>query len=147
MGRGSTPSLPRPRKDTPLRAFVDTNILIRHLTGEPVEQARRVREYFESDTELVLTDVVAAEVVYVLSTFYERPRSEVANTLRSLVAFDRIKSEDGPRLLRATEFFEDLRLDFADAYLLACAESDPDHSVVSFDRGLGRLRGVTRIEP
>ena len=147
MGRGSATNAPRPGQGTALRAFVDTNILIRHLTGEPLEQARRVRAYFESDTELLLTDVVAAEVVYVLSSFYERSRSGAATALRSLVTFERVKSEDSAKLLRAADLFEELRLDFADAYLLACAEGDADHAVVSFDRGLSRHKGVTRIEP
>jgi predicted nucleic acid-binding protein len=130
-----------------LRAFVDTNVLIRHLTGEPEGQARKVRRLFESDIELVLTDLVTAELAYVLTSFYKRQHTEVATALRSLITFERILTEDASRLLRSVDLYEDLRLDFADAYLLACAESGDEHAVVSFDKDLGRLAGVTRIEP
>lgn len=35
-------------------------------------------------------DLVAAETVYVLESFYETPRSQVADAIRSLLAFDSI---------------------------------------------------------
>jgi len=40
-------------------AFVDTNILIRHLTGDRPEMAARATAYLEAETELLLTDVFA----------------------------------------------------------------------------------------
>jgi len=59
-----------------MRALLDTNILIRHLTGDPPAQAKRATAYLGADHELVLTDLVLAEMVYVLESFYEVPRTE-----------------------------------------------------------------------
>jgi predicted nucleic acid-binding protein len=52
-------------------AFVDTNVLVRHLTGDPADMAARATSYLRSETQLFLTDLVVAETVYVLESFYD----------------------------------------------------------------------------
>lgn len=128
-------------------AFIDTNVLIRHLTGDPVGLAARATGYLGSAQGLLLTDLVAAETVYVLESFYDAPRDEVATSLRSLVAFDSIVCVDPALLLRAIEVYETDRIDFAEAYLVACAESTGVGRVASFDRSIDRVHTVQRIEP
>jgi predicted nucleic acid-binding protein len=128
-------------------AFVDTNILVRHLTGDPPEMAARATAYLESATELLLADLVAAETVDLLESFYEAPRDEVAQALRSLVAFDSVVCVDPALLLRAIEVYETDRLDFAEAYLVACAETTGVGKIASFDRSVDRVRTVERVEP
>ena len=58
-----------------MSAFVDTNILVRHLTGDPPGQATRATRFLGEVDELVLVDLVVAEVVYVLESFYEVERA------------------------------------------------------------------------
>ena len=130
-----------------MSAFVDTNILIRHLTGDPPEMAHRATAYLESATEILLTDLVVAETVYVLESFYEAPRRDVAGAIRSLVLMDVVVCVDVAVLLRAIEVYETDRLDFAEAYLVACAETTGVGRVVSFDRSIDRVSTVERIEP
>jgi predicted nucleic acid-binding protein len=128
-------------------AFLDTNIVVRHLTGDPPDMAARATAYLQSETDLLLNDLVAAETVYVLESFYETPRDHVAQAIRSLVAFDSVVSVDPPLLLRAIEVYEIDRVDFAEAYLVACAESTGVGRIASFDRSLDRVHSVERIEP
>lgn len=130
-----------------MRAFVDTNVLVRHLTGDPADLAARATVYLGSERELLLADLVAAETVYVLESFYEAPRDEIATALRSLVAFDSIVCVDPALLLRAIEVYETDRIDFAEAYLVACAESTGVGKVASFDRSIDRVGTIERIEP
>jgi predicted nucleic acid-binding protein len=54
---------------------------------------------------------------------------------------------DAPLLLRALEVYEVDRLDFADAYLVASAETSGVGVVASFDRSIDRVETVRRIEP
>ena len=56
-------------------AFVDTNVLVRHLTGDPPSQAIRATRYLQRADELLLPDLILAEVAYVLESFYETPRA------------------------------------------------------------------------
>jgi len=130
-----------------LSAFVDTNILIRHLTGDPQEMAERATRYLATERDLLLADLVVAETIYVLESFYEAPRSQVSEAIRSLIAFDSIVCVDPALLRRAIEVYETDRLDFAEAYLVASAESAEVDRVASFDRAIDRVDTVERIEP
>lgn len=130
-----------------MTAFVDTNIIVRHLTGDPPEMAARATQYLGVERELLLADLIVAETVYVLESFYELPRPQVAQALRSLLAFDAVACVDPALLLRALEAYELDRLDFAEAYLVACAESTGVGCIASFDRSIDRVESVERIEP
>ena len=130
-----------------MSAFVDTNLLVRHLTGDPPEMATRATAFLRHERDLLLTDLVAAETVYVLESFYEAPRDDVAQALRSLVAFESIVCVDPALLLRAIEVYETDRIDFAEAYLVACAESTGVRRIASFDQSIDRVDTVDRIEP
>ncbi|MCW2572429.1 MAG: PilT protein domain protein [Frankiales bacterium] len=130
-----------------MTAFVDTNILVRHLTGQPVAMAKRATAFLAGETELLLADVIVAETVYVLESFYETPRPQVAEAIRSLIAFSSVLTVDPALLLRALEVYEVDRLDFAEAYLVACAEAAGVGAVVSFDRSLDRVATIVRVEP
>ena len=130
-----------------MTAFLDTNVLVRHLTGDPPEQARRATRYLEHADTLLLPDLVLAEVAYVLESYYQAPRHQVAEALRSILAFRAIRVVDGPLLLRAVELYEVHGLDYADAYLVASAERTGVGVVASFDRAIDRVRTVRREEP
>lgn len=130
-----------------MSAFVDTNILVRHLTDDPPEMAARATAFIEGERELLLTDLVVAGTVYVLESFYEAPRHQVAEAVRSLLAFESVVSVDPALLLRAVEVYETERIDFAEAYLVACAESTGVAEIVSFDRSLDRVGTIRRVEP
>jgi predicted nucleic acid-binding protein len=130
-----------------MTAFVDTNVLIRHLTGDPPAMAARATEFLRSQHELYLTDLVVAETVDVLESFYRAPRDQIAVLMRSLVALPTMVTVDPALLLRAVEVYEFDRLDFAEAYLVACAESTGVATVASFETAIDRVTTVTRLAP
>lgn len=130
-----------------MRAFVDTNILVRHLTHDPPKLGERATAFLRSTGELLLTDLILAETVYVLESFYEVPRAQVADAMRSLITFESITCVDANLLLRAIEVYEVHRIDFADAYLVACAESTDVGRVASFDPAISRVSTIERVEP
>jgi predicted nucleic acid-binding protein len=128
-------------------AFLDTNVLIRHLTGDPPEQARRARTWLDRADELLLPDLIVAEVVFVLESFYEIARVRVAELVRAIIVFPGIIVVDEPLLLRALEVYEVERIDFAEAYLVASAEASGVETIASFDRATDRIGTVRRVEP
>lgn len=109
--------------------------------------AARATAYLAAVDELYLADLIVAETVYGLESYYEVPRPQVAEAMRSLIAFDSIVTVDPALLLRAIEVYEIDRLDFAEAYLVACAESTGVSSVASFDKSIDRVKTIERIEP
>lgn len=130
-----------------MTAFIDTNILIRHLTGDPPDLAARATALLATADELLLVDLIVAETVYVLETFYEAPREDVARMVRSIVAFPPIRTLDPALLLRSLEVYETHRIDYAEAYLVASAERAGVTAIASFDQSIDRISTVTRIEP
>lgn len=130
-----------------MTAFVDTNILIRHLTGDPPDMARKATAFLAQADELLLPDVIVAETVYVLESFYEVPIEEVARLVRSIVAFDPIQVLGPALLLRSLEVYETHRIDYAEAYLVASAEATGVDDIASFDRTIDRVPTINRIDP
>jgi predicted nucleic-acid-binding protein len=128
-------------------AFVDTNVLVRHLVGDPPAMATRATTYLARASELLVADLVVAETVYVLESFYEVDRQAIAKSMRSLLALSSVVVVDAALLLRSIEIYEHDRLDFAEAYLVASAESSGVLTVASFDRSIDRVGTVLRIEP
>ena len=130
-----------------MRTFVDTHILVRHLTGDPPGQAASASAFLASARELLIPDLVFAELVYVLESFYEVERERVAELVRAILAFPAVLVTDGALLLRALEVYEVHRIDFAEAYLVASAEVSGVGAVASFDRSIDRVPTIRRIEP
>ena len=130
-----------------MSSFVDTNILVRHLVGDPPDMARRATAFLASEENLYLADLIVAETVYVLESFYEIDRPRISDAIRSLLAMASVRVVDAPVLLRTFALYEEVRLDFADAYLVACAESTGVGKIASFDRAISRILTVERIEP
>jgi predicted nucleic-acid-binding protein len=130
-----------------LSAFLDTNVVVRHLTGDPPRQARRATAFLAQADELLLADLIVAEVVFVLESFYEVERERVAELVRAVIGFPVVVVADSALLLRAIEVYEVDRLDFAEAYLVASAEASGVGVVASFDRSIDRIATVRRLEP
>ena len=122
-------------------------MLIRHLTGDPPEMAARATAALAAAQELLLADLIVAECVYVLESFYEVERERVAELMRAAIALPSIKTIDRTSLLRALEVYEVDRLDFAEAYLVAQAEATGVGKVLSFDGTIDRINTVNRQEP
>jgi predicted nucleic-acid-binding protein len=78
--------------------------------------ASRATAALAREQQLLLTDLVLAECVYVLESFYEVERPRVAGLMRSALALPSIKTIDPASLLRALEIYELDRVDFAEAY-------------------------------
>jgi len=126
--------------------LLDTNVVVRHLTGDPPEMAQRATRFLASEAELVLADVILAECVYVLESVYRVDRAGVAQLMRAALMLPTI-SADVELLFRALEIYEVDRLDFAEAYLIAAAEFTGVESIASFDKAIDRVPSVGRLAP
>lgn len=122
-------------------------MIVRHLTGDPPDQPAKATAALASGEALLLTDLVLAECVYVLESFYEVPPARVAELMRAAIALPNLKTVDEAILIRSLEIYELDRLDFAEAYLAAQAEATGVGEVLSFDRSIDRLTTVRRREP
>lgn len=129
--------------------WVDANVLLRLLTGDPPDMATRALELARSaergEVRLKLAALVVAEVVWVLGSFYRFDRRRIAEVVASLVTAEGVEVEQEEVVLAALLEMSDANVDFVDAYLAEIARRH-DESVASFDRDFERLR-VRRVEP
>jgi len=130
-----------------MTAFLDTNIIVRHFTGDPPDQARLAARYLDQADQLLLPDLILAEVAYVLESYYRMSRDEVAAALRSTLAIPAVQVADRGLLQRTVELYDIHRFGFADAYLVASAERTGVNAIASFDRDIDRAGTVRREEP
>jgi predicted nucleic-acid-binding protein len=109
--------------------------------------AERATASLSQGANLLLTDLVVAECVYVLESFYGVERAELAAMMRAALALPALSTLDPLSLVRALEVYELEGLDFAEAYLVAQAEASGVGEILSFDRSIDRVRSVVRREP
>jgi len=130
-----------------MTTLLDTNVLIRHLTGDPPEMAARATAYLLTADDLVLSDLVVAEVIYVLESFYKQTREQVATIATAMVSSTRYDVIDRTLLIRSIEMYLKYKVDFTEAFLAATAEKHEIAAIASFDRAIDKVPTVTRIEP
>lgn len=109
--------------------------------------AAHATAFLMTSEELLVPDLVVAELVYVLESYYEVPRENVAERVRAVIGFPAVVVTQPEVLLRALEVYERHRLDFAEAYLVAQAEASGVRAIASFDRTIGRVESVHLITP
>lgn len=130
--------------------ILDANVLVRFLVQDVPLQAKAARklvEQAESGALLLVVDpMIIAETVYVLTSFYKKPRETVADALMAFVQSDGVSVADESRLVDALRRFQRSSVDFADAWLAATA-AETHREVASFDRDLDRFADVKRFEP
>ncbi len=109
--------------------FVDTDILIRMLTGnDPDKQAASVSLFGQvasGDITVAAPESVVADAVHVLSSprLYALFRDRVRQLLTPLVRLTSFHGRNRCEVLRALDLFATTRLDFGDA-LVAAMEQD-----------------------
>lgn len=130
--------------------ILDANVLVRFLLQDVPQQAKAARKLVElaesGAIRLVVDPMIIAEAVYVLTSFYKKPRESVANALLVFVQSDGVFAGEESRLVDALRRFQRTSVDFADAWLAASA-AETQREVASFDRDLDRFGDVKRFEP
>lgn len=129
-----------------MSAYVDTNVLIRHITGDDPVLSGRATRVLTSGAELILTPVVFLETAYVLRTVYGFPREHVARILKEILGMPAITT-DSELLVTALDLHVRRGCGLPDAVLAAHAIVDGPPAVASFDRGLDRVPGLERQAP
>lgn len=126
---------------------VDTNVIVRYLTGDDREQADKARALIGHESVFVPRTVLL-EVEWVLRGVYELSSEQIIPALRALAGLPGVSVEDAAMVARAMDWSE-AGLDFADAlHLAAAAECE---SFLTFDKRLARsgtrLSGLTIASP
>ncbi len=116
--------------------LVDTNLLVRYLTGEPPDQSEAAARVLERQVPVLIAPLILVETAYVLRSVYSVSREDVVAALVDLV--QRVNVEvlgvDTGLVVQALGLCRSSgRVSFADAMLWAQAR-DLDQPIWTFDK-------------
>jgi uncharacterized protein len=109
--------------------------------------AQLMQRVEDGQIELIVSAVAIAEVVWVLSSFYEYAPREISSLISTFLADDGIVSTQKTELLRALTLYEDKNIDFIDCLIEAEMVTEGIADIYSFDKHFDRLENVRRLIP
>ncbi len=113
---------------------VDTNVLVRLLTGDDPKQAAAARALFATEP-IWIAKTVLIETAWVLGSFYGFEESAISTAFGRLLGLKNVRAEDQPAVAAALALSSH-GITFADA--LHLSSRPPGVAFVSFDRSFVR---------
>jgi len=129
------------------RRLVDTNLIVRYLVQDHEKHAKAAGKLFEAcdrgDVVIVVLPAVLAECVFVLESFYEHPRGDIASALGRLISSPGVEI-DAAIHRDALDRYRKTKVHFVDCLIAATAATE-NMPVASFDRDFRKFTDV-RVE-
>ncbi len=127
------------------RRLVDTNVIVRHLVQDNERQAAEAGRLFSAcdrgDAILLVLPAVLAECVFVLESFYNHARADIARVLIDLLRSPGVEIPDRAVHLDALERYRESTVHFVDCAIAATA-AELHVSVATFDGDFKRFADV-----
>lgn len=134
-----------------VRYVVDSNVLLRFLTGQPPEMAEVARRAIERASRVEVTfevyPMTVAEVVYSLEgKVYQVHRKPVVDRLLKLLDSPGFRVHEKAIVFDALRRHETFNVGFPDCYFAACAK-ETEMTVLSFDSDFDKFQEGCRTRP
>ena len=127
---------------------LDTNILVRYLTGDDPAQTNRAIRFVERECTperpCFLNNIVFCELVWVLARGQRIERARLHRMIETLLSSLEFAFEDKDLLWQALEAFAEGG-DFADAVIAGVNKKNGCSSTATFDRGAETLAGFESV--
>jgi len=130
--------------------FVDTNVFLRFFVNDVAAQYEKARLLFEASEagtiKLETSELVIAEIVWVLESFYGFARKEVTEVLTTLLSSRNLRIASHGRIREAVRLYSEGNMDFIDAYNIAYVRSKDYSKVATFDRKhFSKVEGISIV--
>jgi predicted nucleic-acid-binding protein len=120
---------------------LDTNVLVRYLTQDDPEQARRATRVIETAAEqgetFFIASIVLCELVWVLEEAYGYPRAEIAPILDRILRTAQFELESKDELTQALHDYRIGKGDLSDYLIGRLGDRAGCEVTLTFDRALG----------
>lgn len=130
------------------RRLVDTNLIVRYLVQDHEKHAKAAGRLFEAsdhgDLVIVVLPTVLAECVFVLESFYEHPREDIATALSTLISSPGVEIIEAAVHLDALDRYRKTNVHFVDCVIAATALAE-NITVATFDQDFRKFADV-RVE-
>lgn len=135
------------------RAFIDTDIIIRLLTGDDPKKKQQAIKLFKKvaaeTLELHAGETVIADAVYVLSSkkLYSLSRENIRDLLSALLQYSNFKLDNKNTIIDALDIYASTNLDFGDALLVVLTQQSKEKIIYSYDHDFDKFPKIIRQEP
>jgi len=134
-----------------IRYFIDTNVFIDIAIKRDEKRFRECSRLFKkiksNKIKAATGNVVLAELVWTLKSFYGAEKDEIARRIKGIIQLRGIKFVDDYDPMRAINLYQDKSIKFVDALIASIKPiQEKKWTVVSFDKDFDRI-GVNRKEP
>jgi len=130
------------------RRLVDTNLIVRYLVQDHEKHAKAAGKLFDAcdrgDAVIVVLPAVLAECVFVLESFYEHPRGDIAAALSTLISSPGVEVNEAGIHLDALDRYRRTKVHFVDCLIAATASAE-NTPVATFDQDFRKFADV-RVE-
>ncbi len=117
---------------------IDTNILVRFLVGDDAVQAEKVYKIFKKaetvKDELFVPLLVVLELIWVLESVYEIPRTEILDSICELLLMPILQFEHQSTVHQFIQNAQGNRYDLSDLLIVYSAKEQGCDSVITFDK-------------
>ena len=131
--------------------FIDTNIFLRYLTGDDPEKFERCQDLFKRALEkkivLLTSDMVIAELVWTLDSFYNVPKEEIIEKVTIIVNTPNLKIPNKKLISEVLALFSQKNIDYIDAYNAVFLKNNGCTQIFSYDKDFDRIEDIKRVEP
>ena len=131
--------------------FLDTNIFIRYLTDDDPEKADACEKIFRravaKEETYFTTDMVIAEIVWVLESFYKLPKNEVQDKVEKILNTPNLICPHKDLILSALILYSEKNIDYIDAYNALILKEKGIKELYSYDKHYDRIDWLGRLEP
>ena len=125
------------------RIYADTNIFIRFFADDMPEQTKISKKILkgllEDKYELYVCNLVFAEIVYVLESYYKLDKKDILDKMFAILKFKNLVVENKSIIVEALEIYNDKNIDFTDAYMACHARKAGCNRLFSFDKDFTKI--------
>jgi predicted nucleic-acid-binding protein len=125
---------------------VDTNVLVRALTGDDAVQGPAAEALIREHAPVWISHVVLVETVWVLESVYDCPKPQLVEAMKRILDNKDLALEE-PGIVRAALALYEAKgkVHFEDCLILEIAHSSGHLPLATFDKALGRLEGAQAV--
>ena len=131
--------------------FVDTNVFLRFLVNDDQAKADACEKLFRNATAgnvvLFTSDMVIAEIVWVLESYYELKKTDIRNCVEKILNTRNLHCLNKELIISALSIYVEKNIDFIDAYNAFMLRRDEIAEIYSYDQHFDRVDWIKRIEP
>ncbi len=131
--------------------FIDTNVFLRLLSRDHPRKAEACLKMFtkalEKQEPLFTSDLVIAEIIWVLEGFYHLKKEEIVDKVEKILNTPNLHCQNKKLLQECLILYLEKDIDFIDAYNAVLMKKNKIEGIYTYDKDFRSISWITSGEP